>query len=102
MNNSADTINAILGQRDSLATMIEASADGDELAKAESMVRFVADLWLSLGYGYKVDEMRARVVRKAKQLKADEEYYLAKCRKNDKTRSSTLININRLEKLASL
>lgn len=99
---TADTLNALTAQRDTIATMITNAFDADDLERAEWQVRFVGDLWLSLGYGYKLDEMRFRVVERAKELQREDEKYLAKCRKNCKTRASTISNIARLSGLASL
>lgn len=99
---NADVMNALVQQNNDISTAIYYATEPEELERAEKTVRLVADLWIALGYAYKVIELRARVIARADELKKQEETYLSNCRKNDKTVSSTKANIQRLYELTMI
>jgi hypothetical protein len=69
--NSADVLNAVTWQKNDLSAQIENSEDLRDLKAAEKSFRLVRDLWHAVGYGYKVAEMRDRLIGKARRLAAD-------------------------------
>ena len=76
-NLPADVANALTAQRDAVAARIANAEDLEELRDAERFFRLVVDLWHSIGYGYKAPEMRARLVRRAAELAAEERAFVA-------------------------
>lgn len=101
INMTEEVLNALMAQNNSLAAMVENSEDGTDLERANMQITFVADLWDSLGYGYKLAELRQRVARKANQLAQNESNYISGCRKNDRTINGARMNLLKLQALAS-
>jgi hypothetical protein len=102
LTTDATLANAITGQKDDILTAIGRATDAAELERSDQMIRFVAEVWQASGYGYKLAELRQRVLDRAKELIAVERAYLAGCRKNDRTRAGTLANIGKLESLLAV
>lgn len=73
-------INALTAQNDELAALVNRCEDLSDLQAAERVFRSYADLWSALGYGYKVDEARQRIVSRARALAASERQQAAECK----------------------
>lgn len=96
--------NALVAQKDHLLDMIPHSLGGGDLAqiqKATECYRLVKEVWHAVGYGYKVGEVRDRLLDWIDRSIVWEEEYLAGCRKNCKTRHSTERDLALLKALRS-
>lgn len=96
MTDNADLINAITKQNDALVALINKSEDAWDLIAADKQVTFCEGVWLASGYGYKVKGLRNRIRCRADHLCKQEELYLSKLRKNDRTRLRSQANLDLL------
>ena len=64
---------ALEEQKTSLLFDIDAAQDVQGLGVCEKTLRLLSPAWHAADYGYKVNEVRSRIVRRAKQLIAVEE-----------------------------
>lgn len=98
----ADMLNALMEQKNDICSRIACANEVEELEQAEWLIRFVASAWSAAGYGYKLREVKGYLRENAERMLKIEEYYLSNCRKNCKSRSSTMKDIGRLRKLISV
>mgnify|MGYP001465404945 CR=1 FL=1 len=98
---TADTSNALITQNETLASKISKAEDSKDLHKVEEQINFLEPLWDSLGYGYKIEELRSRINRKAWSLAYELRGYIGKLRKNDRTRASAEADLAILETYGS-
>ena len=97
--NQAMTANACMTQCDKIVSMIHSAEDADGLDAAIAFFRFAEEMWVAVGYYYKVGEIKTRIKNKAKLLLDEEQAFLAKRRKNCRVRASTESNIVRLQRI---
>lgn len=91
-----DLSNALVNQKDSIIQDVNNVTDVDQFDRVLFSILLVRPVFEAAGYGYKLRELNARVRDRAQQMLADEEAYLLKCRKNDKTRGGTERDIRKL------
>ncbi len=65
---NANTLNALVAQNETLINLINAAEDAEQLGDAGARLSFVAGLWESLNYGYKVTDLRLRIRDRANGL----------------------------------
>lgn len=95
-DNTTETQNALMEMKDIILSRINSAEDAESLRRAHADLYLVSRLWESLDYGYKAVELREAVRIRARALIKSEDEYLSGCRKNCKTRVSTVRNINQL------
>jgi hypothetical protein len=91
--------NAIVRQKDAVIDRINHATDSEELTAAATLLDFAAPLWVSVGYGYKVGELRERIRARARVLAEDEREFLKTSRKNGRGVVSTRRNLLILESM---
>lgn len=99
--NSAELTNGLVAQYVLIADKINKAEGGDDLNDCVQLIVFAATVWASVGYGYKTKELVVRIKERARILLNNEQAYLSQCRKNDRSRASTLNEISKLSKLVS-
>lgn len=99
---NAEIANALVGQRDQLATAVAYAEDSKDLAAAEKTLGLLADLWFAVGYGYKVREFRLKIKTRAELLYRSNLDLLAALRKNDRIRGGVESDNVRLKGLAGI
>jgi hypothetical protein len=100
--NQADISNAVQQQYMELVDHINYAHEWEELRRAMYLLEFAAILWPSVGFAYKVENIKTRLRQKADQLTTEKETYLAGCRKNCRTRVSTERAIKELREIRFL
>ena len=96
---SVETLNAITDQKDKILSLINTAEDEANLEEAHFLLLFVEQVWTSVGYGYKVKEVRNHLHDTAVRLAGVEIDFLATLRKNDRVRGITETTIRKLQAL---
>lgn len=96
---TAEFENALMEQKDRIIGLVNFCHEYEDLYRVMRLVEFATPLWSAVGYGYKSQEMKARVIAKADELLTAEETYLEGCRKNCRTRSMTEKSIRELKNI---
>lgn len=100
---SAATMNNVLvSMKDELLSEINTSSNEEALTECVKKLLFVAPLWETLNYGYKVRELKNRIKDAAQSQLEDEEEFLANERKNSKVRGVTLATIQQLRSIINV
>lgn len=97
MNATTTLTDALVAQKNELLSTINAADDWELLRRAMRALEFATPVWIACEYGYKVREMKDRIVAKAEYMIEQEETYLEGCRKNCRTRNSTERSIRELK-----
>ena len=92
---TAEMSNALVSQKEQVELLIKKG----ELFAAKRLLDTLHPLWNHLDYGYKGRELYRAIRDAARATIAEEQDYLSKIRKNDRTRHSTEANVARLEAL---
>lgn len=98
---SADAVNALCDQCSDITVLIAQAEDVEGLMAAERVFRLVLPLWHAVGYGYKAPEVRARLVRRAAAMAAEERDFAAGERKGTRLRNKSLTHADNLDRFAA-
>lgn len=96
-----DVHNAIVDQKNDIINRINTAEDGKDLEAVASLVLFLKPLWEAVDYGYKVRELRQRIIDRADQLAEGIRGVLGSSRKNFKGRSLFETDLRRLEAMSA-
>jgi hypothetical protein len=99
---TADLENALVATKNRILAMVNAARDAADLERCHEAVNLVMPMWAAVGYAYKGREILKRIGDAADLLHSGEQTYLDGCRKNDRTRATTLAEIGRLAELIKL
>lgn len=75
----ADVVNALAEQRNDIMAAIGNAVTVADIRAAEKLLRLVSHLWHTVGYGYKVVDVRARLILRCREMAQGERRYAAGC-----------------------